>query len=290
MGNTTPADTRQPTSGFGSWVDIAAPGEGILSTMPTYEVPMNKAPYNMPKNYGKATGASQATPHVSGAAAVVWSRHPAWSASKVRQRLEKTAKELPGLQLGHGRIDLFEAVFNGSFEIGDLSEWTSIGTTGTFDKDAYPTASPQIIPQHRKRMAYASTGPSGDYTAATLSQSFKIQSGVTNFPISFKYAFVTEEYPEWVGSIFDDSLTINLITPSGSIHAIATESVNSSSFQSVSGIDFPGGDNTMGWTGWKPAHANIPVTEGTGTYKIFITDAGDDIYDSVVLIDNIQFK
>jgi hypothetical protein len=46
----------------------------------------------------------------------------------------------------------------------------------------------------------------------------------------------------------------------------------------------------VGQTGWKPASATIPVTQGSGTYKIKITDAGDDIYDSVVLIDNIRLK
>ena len=271
VGNTTSADGRASTSNYGSWVDIAAPGSDILST-----VPDNK--------YANKSGTSMAAPHVAGAAAVVWSRHPSWSASKVRQRLEKTAKELAGLQLGHGRIDLFEAVFNGSFEIGDLSEWSSVGTTSSI------TALGPIKPQHRKHMGYASTGPSGDFVAATLSQSFKIQPGVTTLPITFDYTFVTEEYPEWVGTIYDDAVTITLMTPSGSIHTLAVERVNSSSFTPIGGIDFPGGDNTVGWTGWKTAHKDIPVTEGSGTYKIFIRDAGDDIYDSAILIDNIKFK
>jgi len=275
VGNTTSTDGRAPTSNYGSWVNIAAPGDGILST-----VPDNK--------YANKSGTSMAAPHVSGAAAVVWSRHPSWSAAKVRQRLEKSAKELPGLQLGHGRIDLFEAVFNGSFEIGDLSEWSSTGTTSSFT--GFKTASPQIIPQHRKRMGYASTGPAGDGVAASLNQNFTIQSGITSLPITFDYTFVTEEYPEWVGTIYDDSLKITLVAPSGSEYTLAVESVNDSTFTSVSGIDFPGGDNTVGWTGWKEIAEDISVTEGSGTYKIYITDAGDDIYDSVLLIDNIRFK
>ncbi|MBM3235328.1 peptidase S8 [Candidatus Poribacteria bacterium] len=271
VGNTTSTDGRSPTSNYGSWVDIAAPGSDILSTIPD-----NK--------YDNKSGTSMAAPHVSGAAAVVWSRHPSWSASKVRQRLEKTAKELPGLQLGYGRIDLFEAIFNGSFEIGDLSEWSSVGTTSSI------TALGPITPQHWKRMGYASTGPSGDFVAASLNQTFKIQSGVTTLPITFIYTFVTEEYPEWVGTIYNDAVTITLVAPSGNTYTLAVETVNSSAFTPISGIDFPGGDNTVGWTGWKTAHKDIPVTEGSGTYKIFITDAGDDIYDSVILIDNIQFK
>lgn len=275
VGNTTSTDSRSSSSNYGSWVNIAAPGSGILST-----VPDNK--------YANKSGTSMATPYVAGAAAGVWSRHPSWTAVKVRERLERTTKPLPGLQLGAGRIDLFEAVFNGSFEIGDLSEWTKTGTASSL------TSLGPLVPQdrngHKNRMGYVSTGPAGDFVSSTLSQDFTIQSGVSSIPVSFDYNFVTEEYPEWVGTIYDDKLIITLKTPSGNTIELARETINTSSFIPVSGIDFPGGDNTVGMTGWKAVTVNVPVTEGPGTYKIFISDAGDDIYDSVVLIDNIRFK
>lgn len=275
VGNTTDNDSRYSTSNYGVWVDISAPGVNVISTIPG-------------NTYGTKTGTSMSTPLVSGAAAVVWSMHPSWTAAQVRERLEKTAKALDSsLKIGVGRIDLFEAVFNGSFEIGDLSEWSKTGTCSSLNSLG------ALVPQHRKRMGYASTGPSGDQVAATLEKSFTIQPGVTSIPIKFEYNFVTEEYPEWVGTIFDDALRITLTAPDGTETVLATESVNSSSFTMYTdspAIDFPGGDNTVGQTGWKPASATIPVTQGSGTYKINITDAGDDIYDSVVLIDNIRLK
>jgi subtilisin family serine protease len=256
--------------------------------MPTYNVTMNNPDYNLSQNYDYACGTSMASPMVAGAAAVVWSKNPSWTAAQVEERLEKTAKPLPGLQLGAGRIDLFEAVFNGSFELDDLSEWTKSGTVSSL------TSLGPLVPQdrngHKNRMGYVSTGPSSDYVSSRLSQTFTIQSGVTSIPISFDYNFVTEEYPEWVGTIFDDKLLITLKTPSGNTVELARETVNTSSFTAIGGIDFPGGDNTVGMTGWKPKTVNVPVTEGEGTYEIFIQDAGDDIYDSVVLIDNIRFK
>ena len=274
-GNTADNDSRYSTSNYGVWVDISAPGVNVISTIPG-------------NTYGTKTGTSMSTPLVSGAATVVWSMHPSWTAAQVRERLEKTAKPLDSsLKIGVGRIDLFEAVFNGSFEIGDLSEWSKTGTCSSLDSLG------ALVPQHRKRMGYASTGPSGDQVAATLEKTFTIQPGVTSIPIKFEYNFVTEEYPEWVGTMYDDALRITLTAPDGTETVLATESVNGSSFTMYTdspAIDFPGGDNTVGQTGWKPASATIPVTQGSGTYKIKITDAGDDIYDSVVLIDNIRMK
>jgi len=275
VGNSKDTNGRAGSSNYGTWVDIAAPGENVLSTIPG-------------NTYGNKTGTSMSSPLVAGAAAVVWSMHPSWTAAQVRERLEKTAKPLDSsLKIGVGRIDLFEAVFNGSFEIGDLSEWSKTGTCSSLDSLG------ALVPQHRKRMGYASTGPSGDQVAATLEKTFTIQSGVTSIPIKFEYNFVTEEYPEWVGTIYDDALRITLTAPDGTETVLATESVNGSSFTMYTdspAIDFPGGDNTVGQTGWKPASAIIPVTQGSGTYRIKITDAGDDIYDSVVLIDNIRLK
>jgi subtilisin family serine protease len=269
VGNTTLSDARASTSNFGSWVDIAAPGTGILSTVPVG---------GTCKHCNKSlSGTSMAAPMVAGAAAVVLSREPKLTNAQVETRLKRTAVKLSKTaQLGAGRIDLFEAVFNGSFEEGNLALWDTVGTASSTKTLG------SIKPQDRERMGSVSTGPAGAQTAGTLSQSFIIQPGVTSFPISFKYAFVTEEYPEWVGSIYDDSLKIKLITPSGSEILLAEESVNGSSFTAIEGIDFPGGDTTVGWTGWKSVSKSVPVTAGSGTYRIFLEDAGDSVYDTEI--------
>jgi len=270
-----PQCTADSGSNFGNWVDIAAPGTGIFSTI-------------LNNNYDYWSGTSMATPFISGAAALVWSRFPSWTASQVRERLERTAKPLTGQQLGAGRLDLFEALFNGSFETGDLLGWTVSGTASSIS--SLGPINPIDRNGHKNRMGYVSTGPSADYVSSILSQAFTIQSGVTSIPLKFDYNFVTEEYPEWVGTIYNDALFITMQTPSGNIVSLAQESVNSSAFVPVGGIDFPGGDNTVGMTGWKSVTVSVPVSEGPGTYRIFISDAGDDIYDSVVLLDNIRFK
>ncbi len=285
VGNTTSSDGKAGSSNFGSWVDLAAPGTNILSTMPTYTVTLNGAPANKAKNYDRLTGTSMASPMVAGAAAVLLSREPSLTNSKIEERLKNTAKKLPAsLKLGAGRIDLFEAVFNGSFEEGNLALWKKNGTVASFDKLG------PLTPRDRKRMGYVSTGPAGAQTTGGLTQSFTVQAGVTKLPITFTYAFISEEFPEFVGTQFNDSLKISLKAPNGTITELATESINSSTYSAISGLDFPGGDSTVGWTGWKTVTKEIPITTGAGEYQIILEDAGDAIYDTVLLIDHIQFK
>ena len=75
-------------------VDIAAPGVGVMSTVP--------------RNvywggYASFSGTSMATPHVSGVAALVWSLNPGKSAADIREALEASAQDLGS----EGRDDYF---------------------------------------------------------------------------------------------------------------------------------------------------------------------------------------
>jgi hypothetical protein len=281
VGNTTSSDGKANSSNFGSWVDLAAPGTQILSTVPRTGSCTNCTA----SGYKRLTGTSMSSPMVAGAAAVLLTREPSLTNAQIEERLKKTAKKLPtSLQLGAGRIDLFEAVFNGSFEEGNLALWQKNGTVASF-KELGP-----LNPQDRERMGYVSTGPAGAQTVGGLTQSFTVQASVTKLPITFTYAFLSEEFPEFVGSQFDDSLKISIKAPNGTITELATESINSSTYSAISGLDFDGGDTTVGWTGWKTITKEVPITAGAGEYQIILEDAGDAIYDTVLLIDHIQFK
>lgn len=277
VGNSNVFDTRHvnPLSGsnFGPHVDIAAPGTEILSTVPSF--------YD-PSGYDSFTGTSMAAPFVAGVAALVWANNPAWTYSQVEERLLKTAKPLPGQQIGP-RVDAFDAVFNGSFT-HDLSGWTVIGTGSAVDKLS------SIIPTTDKRMGMVSTGPDGAVSSSDLFQMFTIQPDVTELALSFRYAMITEEYPEWVNLGFNDDFRVTLEAPGGTTE-IVLETVDGSAFIPISGIDFPGGDLTVGWTGWKSiVSKKIPVVPGGGTYRLRVRDRGDGIYDTNGVLDYIQFK
>ncbi len=278
VGNTTSADIRYADpkygSNYGSQVDIAAPGTSILSTVPSF--------YN-PSGYDVMTGTSMASPLVAGVAALVWGNNPTWTRGQVEDRLLKTAVPLPGQKVGP-RVDAFDAVFNGSFE-HDLSGWKVTGTGSAVDKLG------PINPTKGKRMGMASTGPDSAVSQSDLYEEFVIQPDVTELALSFSYAMITEEYPEWINQGYNDDFRVTLEGPGGAEHELALETVDGSAFSMIVGIDFPGGDNTVGWTGWRNVVSKkIPVSPGGGTYRLRVRDRGDGVYDTNGILDNIRFK
>ncbi|MCC2670698.1 MAG: peptidase, partial [Armatimonadetes bacterium] len=77
-------DDADRLAGFSNYgaasVDLSAPGVSILSTQPNDQ-------------YGYMSGTSMAAPHVSGTAALIWSRYPTLTVTQVRDRLLYNADE-----------------------------------------------------------------------------------------------------------------------------------------------------------------------------------------------------
>jgi thermitase len=88
-----------------SWVDVAAPGDEIVSTLPTH------ANGTGVLNYGFLSGTSMAAPVVSGVAALIWSRAGA-TGRAVEDRIIATADAIPGTgsEWRYGRVDACRAV------------------------------------------------------------------------------------------------------------------------------------------------------------------------------------
>ncbi|MFC5828320.1 S8 family serine peptidase [Nonomuraea insulae] len=97
--------------------DVTAPGLHILAGMtPTPESPLEGPPGNL---YQVIAGTSMSAPHVTGAAALVFALHPAWTPGQVKSALETTARTAVTKQdrttpadpfdMGGGRIDLTKA-------------------------------------------------------------------------------------------------------------------------------------------------------------------------------------
>jgi murein DD-endopeptidase MepM/ murein hydrolase activator NlpD len=183
---------------------------------------------------------------------------------------------------------------NGSFEKSgscSLNGWNIVGnTTATDGLGTGPDGRRVINPTDGRCLAMISTGGlSVGGASSALRQSFTVPSGKTT--LLFNYNFVTEEFPEFVGSVFNDTFRAVLRNPAGNEVQITFEDVNTAVLVPVNGIDFPGGDATTGMTGWRMAAFDVSAFAGTSELLTFsITDAGDTIFDSVILIDNVRFS
>lgn len=94
-------------SQFNAQVEIAAPGVGVLSTLPG-------------NTYAAWDGTSMATPHVAGVAALVWSHYPACTRAEIRQAINKSAEDRGSVgrddNYGNGIVkakDMFDMLANG---------------------------------------------------------------------------------------------------------------------------------------------------------------------------------
>ncbi|MEM2129937.1 MAG: S8 family serine peptidase, partial [Candidatus Bathyarchaeia archaeon] len=93
-------DAKASFSNWGDWIELAAPGVSIYSTVPW--------------GYESWSGTSMACPHVSGVAALVMSKYPAKNRDWVRLWLRYTADDLGDAGFdqyyGYGRINARKAV------------------------------------------------------------------------------------------------------------------------------------------------------------------------------------
>lgn len=85
----------------GEWIELAAPGVQIYSTVPS-------------NSYDYKSGTSMSCPHVSGVAALIWSRFPNMTRDQVRFHLRYTTDDLGNMGFdeyyGYGRINAMKAV------------------------------------------------------------------------------------------------------------------------------------------------------------------------------------
>ena len=103
---------RASFSNYGVGLDIVAPGDGILSTLPGNTV-------------GKKNGTSMACPHVAGVAALILERNPEMTVHQVNSTINSNAKKISGVnfnvtepdglwnnEYGYGLLDAYNSVIN----------------------------------------------------------------------------------------------------------------------------------------------------------------------------------
>lgn len=116
VGSTTQSDKKASTSNYGDWVDLFAPGDGVLSTC-------------LNNSYCLKSGTSMATAYVSGLAAILFSRYPGWSPLVIKAMIVESADFLPGLQIGStsaGRMNILSSLVTDTDEVATLTDLFSV--------------------------------------------------------------------------------------------------------------------------------------------------------------------
>lgn len=189
-------------------------------------------------------------------------------------------------------------LLNGDFEAYNSSttaprSWACMGDVRTLAQlgDVMPYG------DESRRMAIITTGigakESAEFEGGTegsmLSQTFHVPDGVSK--ICFDYNFISEEPMEYVGSQFDDNFGVQIANGGNTVLKETFESINTSEWKEVEGINFAGGDDTVFHTEWKTAEVDVSAYRGSViTLSFIIYDVGDQIYDSACVIDNVMLQ
>jgi uncharacterized repeat protein (TIGR01451 family) len=123
--------------------------------------------------------------------------------------------------------------------------------------------------------------------------------------LSFDFQFLSEEYPNFVGSSVNDAFVAELDTstwttddsdiiapnnfafgPDGQVISINSTGVAGMSAANGTGTSFDGGPSEGGAT--QLLRASTPITPGAHSLYLSIFDQGDTIYDSAVFLDNLS--
>ncbi|HET6445235.1 MAG TPA: S8 family serine peptidase, partial [candidate division Zixibacteria bacterium] len=151
--------SRGPVPGYPEVIkpDIVAPGVGIISTW-------------LSGGYASSDGTSMATPHVAGAAALVWQAHPEWTAEMVQANLMNTAVDL-GLNVhtqGAGRVQVDTAM-----------NAPAVVTPGSLGLGMVEISQPEWLVSRNFRL----TNVSASEKSYTLSLTGPLLSGESAWPI-----------------------------------------------------------------------------------------------------------
>ncbi len=129
VGSSTKNDGLSKFSSYGSWVDVSAPGERLVTTL-------------LDNRYGIVTGTSFSSPLVAGVAALIISKSSLLIPSEVKDIIMNTVDikdGLTGANITSGRVNAFKALSNppddywdsNSSETGDNSPYREGGDENT---------------------------------------------------------------------------------------------------------------------------------------------------------------
>ncbi len=173
---------------------------------------------------------------------------------------------------------------NGDFETGLLAGWSAEG-------DAEVTTQlGDALPQGNY-MAIISTGLGTETDAGSLAQTLCLPADADTLRLAWN--LFSEEFLEWCDSVNQDAFDVYLVDDAGTTHPLFRRRIEDLCDQvTPAGIAFdqqPGeGDAGVYTTGWHELAVGIAAHAGkTVTLHLAVTDVGDSLYDTAVLLDGI---
>lgn len=188
---------------------------------------------------------------------------------------------------GAGNLDILLSeggLFNGDFEIGSLEPWRTKGD-GRIILQLKSTR-----PTQGKFMGIISTGLGFTTATGEISQSLCLPDSAKN--LRFDWNFLSEEFLEYCGTIFDDTFQVQICVNGDCTTAFRT-SVNElcRNRGQLSKADFGFDRGDVYKTGWRTQTINISNFAGKSVdVRFFSTDRGDSRYDTAILLDRIAIE
>ncbi|WP_159293787.1 S8 family serine peptidase [Microcystis aeruginosa] len=221
VASTTRTDSLSSFSNYGlTSVDLGAPGSDIYSTTPN-------------NTYSTYSGTSMASPHVAGAAALLWSQNPTWTAQQVKNTLMNTGDSiaaLAGKTVSGKRLNVFNALAAANLPSVTVSVSPATvqedGTTNlvyTFTRTNLNLSSPLTVNFGASGIANAAPVGSdpADYTVLTGSGVIfdpTTKLGTVNFAAGATTAtVVVDPIPDTIAEIANETVALTVNSGTGYI-------------------------------------------------------------------------
>lgn len=198
------------------------------------------------------------------------------------------------IKVGNNGLKYPTTLINNDFELGTIDGWTKAGDGRVISRLGF------LAPTQGNFMGIISTGLGYTDASGSISQCLNITN--TQSTLSLKWNFLSEEFLEYIGSIYQDYFEIKLITQNGASVILYRKTVdqiaadfgattqNPGQLIAVSpAIVFDQGGVYM--TNWQNLSMNVvPYRGQTVTIVLSTGDVGDSIFDSVVLLDEVSVQ
>jgi hypothetical protein len=225
-----------PTADGRQKPDIAAPGQGIVAAFSRYDTSESTSHMIVNQKYYLSQGTSMATPHVTGASALLLSAKPTLTADQIKNYFTSTARTddftstVWNSSWGYGKMDVYKAMAN------------AVGAQGTnrvmlnYNSDSIPYYT--SIPTTNQKVAMRFTPTiSGTLSsiAVTLNGSKNAIMGTSNLKIT-----VTQNATGSVDGIPGSQIGSSVLVPFSSLSAGIANVINmaSAGVSVTSGTDF----------------------------------------------------